>query len=201
MDKEQVIQLIDQNYNRAEAIIDEKIEIWKEHVLFSGLWWFGVVLSILPWVLWFAIRRKQSTDRLLYVAFIVTTISLSLDVLGDQWGFWHYRFNVIPILPTYLPWDITLMPVAVIGLLQYKPAIHPIWKALLFALGTAYIAEPFIHWIGIYTTPNWRYSYSVPIQFGIYMLAHYVSRRNRFEPLQGGTDKGIDPEQDDPGAS
>jgi hypothetical protein len=73
--------------------------------MFSNLWWFGVFLSIVPWIAWFAFRKKQSTDRLLYAGFFVMVISLVLDVLGDQFGLWHYRFNVIPVLPTYLPWD------------------------------------------------------------------------------------------------
>ncbi|MCZ8517905.1 MULTISPECIES: CBO0543 family protein [Paenibacillus] len=183
MDKDQKIQLIDENLINIEFYIDQKVKFWMEHVLFSGLWWFGFILSIVPWVIWFFFRKKESTDRLLYIGVLVMVISLVFDILGDQFALWHYRFNVVPILPTYFPWDLTLMPVTVMLLLQVKPKGSPYLKALLFALVTAYAAEPFIHWLKIYDPKNWRFSYSVPIQFGIYMFAHYLSRRNKFVEL------------------
>lgn len=183
MKKEEVIILIDQNVNQIHELIYQKIEIWREYVLFSGLWWFGVLLSIIPWVIWFIFRKKRSTDRLLYVGFMVMTISVILDILGDQLGFWHYRFNVIPVLPTYFPWDLTLMPLTIMFLLQIKPNTNPYLKAIIFALISSYLAEPFFHWLEIYQPIHWRYSYSVPIQVVIYMLAHYISKRNEFSFL------------------
>jgi hypothetical protein len=127
--KESIVQLIDENVSQIEKLIHQKIDIWSTHVLFSGLWWFGVGLSIVPWIIWYLIRDKQSSDRLLYAGLFVMVISLVLDVLGDQWGFWHYRFNVIPVLPTYAPWDLTLMPITVMLLLQIKPQYNPFYKS------------------------------------------------------------------------
>lgn len=181
--KEIIVQMIDTNVNEIEKLIHQKTEIWSTHVVFSNLWWFGVVLSIVPWIIWSIIRKKESSDRLLFVGFFVMTLSLILDVLGDQWGLWHYRFNVIPVLPTYAPWDITLMPVTVMLLLQYKPKANPFLKAIIFALLTSYVAEPFIEWLQIYDPKNWRYSYSVPIQFFIFISAYYISKRNGFAKL------------------
>ncbi|WHY02544.1 CBO0543 family protein [Neobacillus sp. DY30] len=181
--KENVKKMIDDNTNQAQEIIQQKIEIWSNHVVFSGLWWFGVVLSIIPWLIWIKYRKKDSTDRILYAGFYVIIVSLCLDVVGDQFGFWHYRFNVMPVLPTYFPWDITLMPISVMFILQIKPAFNPVIKAILFALFSAYIAEPFFHWMGVYVLTGWKYSYSFPIQIIIYLIAHYLSRRERFSPF------------------
>jgi hypothetical protein len=182
--KEKTIEITDQVINQIEGLIHKKIEIWYEQVLFSGLWWMGVGLSIIPWILWFIFRKKDSTDRLLYPGFYVMSISLILDVLGDQLGLWHYRFNVIPVLPTYFPWDVTLMPVAILFLLQVKPNISPWIKAVVFALLTSYLAEPFFNWLEVYEPIKWKYTYSVPIQIFIYMTAHYLSLRNQFAPLK-----------------
>jgi hypothetical protein len=184
--KEEVIKIIDSNHNQIEQLIDKKIQIWLDHVLFSGLWWMGVALSIIPWILWFVIRKRDSTDRLLYIAFYIMSVAVVLDILGDQLGVWHYRYHVIPVLPTYFPWDITLMPLTIIILLQIKPAINPWYKAIFFAILASYGAEPFFEWIGIYVPTNWRYSYSVPIQIAIYMSAYFLSRRNNFTSLSHG---------------
>ncbi|WP_238457932.1 CBO0543 family protein [Alkalihalobacterium alkalinitrilicum] len=182
-EKEIVIKAIDENVNQIHELIQQKIQIWLDYVLFSGLWWLGIGLSIVPWIIWFIVRDKKSSDRLLYAGVTVMVISVMLDVLGDQLGFWHYRFSVIPILPTYVPWDICLMPVAIIILLQIKPRFSPVIKAISFALITSYLAEPFFEWIQIYQTLKWKYSYSVPIQIGIYLFAHYISRRKQFPKL------------------
>jgi hypothetical protein len=112
--------------------------------------------------------------------FYVMSIAVVLDILGDQLGVWHYRYHVIPVLPTYFPWDITLMPLAILVLLQIKPAINPWYKSIFFALLSSYGGEPFFDWLGVYVPTNWRYSYSVPIQIAIYMSAYYLSRRNNF---------------------
>jgi hypothetical protein len=184
LDKAKVIELIDANAKDAERVISEKIAIWAEYELFSGLWWMGVGLAILPWIAWLIARPRKSTDRLLYVGGMVALFSVMADVLGDQFAFWHYRFNVIPILPTYIPWDITLMPVTVMFFLQIKPKANPYLKALLYAVLTSYVAEPVFHALHVYNPQHWRYSYSVPIQFALYLAAHWMMQhRNRFDRL------------------
>ncbi|TLS48972.1 hypothetical protein FE782_27935 [Paenibacillus antri] len=183
MEKERTIDLIDRNTAAIEALIRVKIDIWQERVLFTDLWWLGVGLSVVPWIVWYLVRKKSSTDRLFYAALFVAVVSLTLDVLGDQFGIWHYRFNVIPVLPTYLPWDLTLMPVTVLLLLQAKPSANPYAKAIFFALLASFVGEPLFDWLDIYHPKNWRYVYSVPIQFLIYLGAHAASRRSAFEPL------------------
>jgi hypothetical protein len=181
--KEHEKKLIDENVEQIHELIQKKIEIWSEHVVFTDLWWLGVGLSIIPWIVWFISRPKESSDRILFAGFFVIIISLALDIVGDQFSLWHYRFNVLPIVPTYFPWDITLMPVSVMLFLQIKPEFHPLVKAILFGVFSAYIAEPFFHWLGIYVPTKWNYSYSLPIHIGIYLAAHYLSRRKNFSPF------------------
>jgi hypothetical protein len=184
--KEEIFDIIDRNQNEIEFLIYRKIEIWSDYVLFSGLWWMGVGLSIIPWIIWFVIRKRDSTDRLLYIAFYVMAVALISDVLGDQLGLWHYRYHVIPVLPTYFPWDVTLMPLTIIILIQIKPNVNPWIKAIFFAILASYVAEPFFDWLGVYEPKNWRYSYSVPLQIIFYMSAYYISKRNKFEKLIDG---------------
>jgi len=182
-DQKKIEKLIDGNIEQIHTLIKVKVDIWKEYVVFSELWWFGLGLSIIPWIIWYIFRKKNSTDLILYAGFFVIIIALALDILGDQFGLWHYRFNVIPIVPTYFPWDITLMPVSVMIFLQIKPNANVWVKAILFALFSAYLAEPFFHWIGVYAPTKWKYTYSIPIQMLIYLIAHYLTRRAKFSPF------------------
>ncbi|MEM5014525.1 hypothetical protein WKH57_27840 [Niallia taxi] len=98
MKQENVNDLIDENIEQIHKLIQEKINIWSEYVLFSRLWWLGVGLSVIPWIIWFIVRKKESTDRILYAGFFVVVISLALDIVGDQYSLWHYRYNVLPIV-------------------------------------------------------------------------------------------------------
>jgi hypothetical protein len=36
--KDSIILMQDENFRMTEELIDQKIEIWREHVLFSGIW-------------------------------------------------------------------------------------------------------------------------------------------------------------------
>jgi hypothetical protein len=45
--KEKTIELIDKNIYQIENLIDKKIDIWFEHVLFSGLWYYSVPILFL----------------------------------------------------------------------------------------------------------------------------------------------------------
>lgn len=182
--KENVKKMIDNNENELKELVHQKIDIWSEHVVFSGLWWLGVILTILPWLIWIKYRKKDSTNRILFVGYFVGVISLCLDVIGDQLGLWHYRMVVIPFLPTYIPWDLTLMPLSVMFLIQIKPKVHPLIKAIVFAFLSSYIGEPFFDWLGVYVLDKWKYLFSVPIQFLIYLMADYLSRRENFDHLK-----------------
>ena len=54
-----------------------------------------------------------------------------LDLMGILFGLWSYYDNVVPFSPAFLPWDFTLLPVVIMFLLQIKPKINPIIKAIL----------------------------------------------------------------------
>jgi hypothetical protein len=181
--KEKVIKLIDDNVNEIEKLVQETIQIWLEHIVYSSLWWLAIGLTIVPWILWFKYRKKNSSDRILYAGFSVIIISICLDAIGDQYGYWTYRFNVIPVFPAYLPWDTTLMPVTVMYFLQFKPNLHPFIKACMFAFIASFVAEPLFHWLGIYEPTKWKYIYSFPIHIIIYLIAHRLSRRENFAPI------------------
>jgi xanthine/uracil permease len=106
-----------------------------------------------------------------------------MDFVGTMYGLWYYTGKPIPTMPAYLPWDFSLIPVMVMFFIQYKPTSSPFIKALIFATVSSFIAEPLFKWIGIYVITNWKILYSFPIYFLIYLIAHKVSRVNKFVEL------------------
>jgi xanthine/uracil permease len=192
MDQNEYLKKANELYDLIEKVHDKKITLWLDHVLFTWQWWLGVFLAVVPWILWFVFRKKGSTHRLLYAGFSVIMVSSWLDFVGIALGLWHYNYDVLPLLPSYLPWDFTIIPVIIMFLIQIKPDSHPFIKALIFAAGSAFIGEPFFSWIKTYTPENWKYIYSFPFFICIYLLGHFLSKRGGFNKI---TEKKTDQKQ------
>lgn len=54
----------------------EYYDLWKGSILFTWRWWIAVALVVSPWIIWLLVRKKESTDRLLYVAFLLWSFRL-----------------------------------------------------------------------------------------------------------------------------
>ncbi len=174
---------VEELYNLIDKANDQLYQLWLSEMVFTWRWWLGVGLTIIPWLLWFKFRKKESSDRLLYVGYFVILISSWLDLIGIILGWWFYKSKVIPVIPAFIPWDITLMPVSVMFLIQYKPNISPYIKGTIFGFTTAFIAEPFFQLIGLYETKQWEFVYSFPIYLLIYLVSNHISKRNSFQKI------------------
>lgn len=179
---DQVIKKSDDIESRLQSHLFEKFAYWSKYEILTWRWWLGVGLTAVPWIVfWYVFRNKPYFDRLIYVCFLLILISITLDTFGDQYGLWHYRYNTVAAVPTYFPWDFTLMPLSVATLLIIKPQAKPWVKAVIFALLSSLVGEPFFHWLDVYSPDRWEYIYSIPIQFVIYLIAHWLfTTRNKF---------------------
>ncbi|MBT2663214.1 CBO0543 family protein [Bacillus sp. ISL-45] len=177
------IEKMDHYSRETHEIVQQVIELWMNESLFTWRWWFGLLTTILTWLFWFKYHKKESRYRLLTAGFFVMTISVSFDAIGVQLGLWSYRYEVFPFIPAYIPYDLALMPVIIMSLIQFKPRYSPIKKALSFALLTAFIGEPLLVFTDIYKPLNWRFYYSIPIYLVIYLIAHWLTARKKFDEV------------------
>jgi hypothetical protein len=158
-------------------------QFWKENVLFTWQWWLLALLTVVPWICWAFYSKKESRSRLLFSGFFAIIISKLMDAIGSTFGLWIYPARVVPLMPPYLPWDTTLMPVIIMILLQFKPKIHPVIKAVVFGTVAAFVIEPLAQWLGLYKPLVWKHIYSLPIFIAIYIAADWLSRRKGFDRL------------------
>jgi hypothetical protein len=153
---------------------------WKDEVLFTWQWWVGVTLTIICWIIWIVFRKRESTDRLLYSGIFVALVSVTLDNIGVQLSAWNYLKPFSPIIPAYIPFDFALMPVAVMFLIQYFYNRNPWIIGLLFGGLAAFVGEPIFKLLKIYNPTNWKFIYSFPFYTLIYLLAHKLAARDKF---------------------
>jgi uncharacterized membrane protein len=80
-------------------------------------------------------------------------------------------------------WSYSLMPVSIMLLLQWKPNISPIIKAIVYSTLVSFISLRVFEWLGMYHPKHWSNIYSFVITIVIYLIADFVSKRFSFEKL------------------
>ncbi|MCQ6275423.1 hypothetical protein JMM81_10675 [Bacillus sp. V3B] len=181
---EEAAKKIDDVYKTLVSADQKDHEIWFEYVFLSWQWWFCVILSIIPWILWWKFRKKESTHRLLYGAFFIIFISMFLDSFGTELGYWDYRYEPLPFLPSFVPWDLSLLPITFLVLVQIKPNTSPILKAIIFSFFSTFIGEPLFEWLGFYKTIKWHFLFSLPIYFLIFLVGYFLVSGKDFDELK-----------------
>jgi len=182
MDAEYINRL-ENAYSLISQANSEMIHLWVANTFLTWRWWLALLLTIGPWIAWYFLRKKDSTDRLLYAGLVVALISSWMDVIGILFGLWSYHADVVPFSPSFIPWDITLLPVSITLLIQYKPHVSPILKSVIYSGITSFVMEPALKWLGFYWPKHWEYYYSFPIYILIYLIAHYISSRSAFTKI------------------
>jgi hypothetical protein len=176
--------LIDQQYKTLDDAHTKLSQIWADDIVFSLGWFTSLLLTVVPWIVWFIFRNKDSQTRLLLAGLWAMLVSSWLDYLGVTLGLWRYYNKVIPLMPDYLSWDFALMPVTIMFFLQIKPKTSPIIKGLIFAGMTAFLAEPLFLWLGYYEYPGWKPIWSFPFFFVIYLISHKLAYSTAIKPLK-----------------
>ncbi|WP_436375914.1 CBO0543 family protein [Cytobacillus sp. BC1816] len=151
--------------------------------LFTLSWWAALAMLLVPWILWAFFRKKESSARLLFAAFITMIISTTIDGLGVDFGKWAYPVKVIPIPTISYSFRYGIVPVAIMFLIQFKPNINPIVKAVLFGGFGAFVGMPIMSILHLYKKIDWAYTYSFFILVLLYLIAHWFSRRSSFEKI------------------
>lgn len=178
-----IITKISEMSEKLHTLNNEHFSLWYHQMLFSTKWWIHLGIFIIPWVIFFIFRKKNSTDRLMYPALFLIIAAVIMDHIGISYNAWQYNISILPIFLD-IPWDFTMVPVTALFLLQIKPNLSPIIKALIYSLFSGLVGEPFFLWIGFYKYNNWNFLYSVIIDFILYLIANYLANRNQFASLK-----------------
>ena len=172
-----LMESIDQVTADYVAIHDEIQRIWMEQMVFTWHWWLDVALAVLPWILWLIVRDRKNTHNLLYAGLFSMLVATLLDMGGVSQSGWNYNTWLLPYLPEYLPWDLSVMPVTAMLFYQFFPKIKPWVKGVAFGLIASYVAEPVFIWLGVYEPSKWEHHYSLPIYIAIYLIGNWLYER------------------------
>lgn len=159
-------------------------KIVREDFLFTWQWWFGIALFIVPWIIWFILRNKESTGRLLLGGLLTIILSLSIDLAALSSGLWSYPMVMIPLAPfLFLPYHFSLAPVGIMFALQIKPNMNSFLKGLIFSAIAAFLGMNFFKAIDFYNPKNWSSFYDFGIFLFLYYAAYTIVKVDSFKRL------------------
>ena len=151
--------------------------------LFTWRWWIGVGMIIIPWLLWAIFRKKESSARLLFSAFIFVILATQFDTIGVGYGKWSYPIKVVPLPTISYVYLYSFLPVLFMFFIQIRPNIHPLIKAILFGLVSSYVGLPILSMLDMYKRMDWAYTYSFFILIFLYLIAYWFSLRKSFAEI------------------
>ncbi|MGE8207570.1 CBO0543 family protein [Heyndrickxia sp. NPDC080065] len=152
--------------------------------LYTWQWWLGIMLFILPWVIWIIFRKKDSTGRLLIGGFITIIISVIIDLITDSVGTWTYPMKFIPIgSKLLLPYHFSLTPVAIMFALQIKPKANPLLKGALLGVISAFGVMKIFVWMKFYDPKGWPSIFDFLIFLFLFFAAYLCSNKLEFKSI------------------
>lgn len=169
---------LDNIYGIQKKLFDANYVYWMEHGLFSLNWWFLLLLSIVPWLIWWKFVDKKRLMEISIVGFLSMIITSTLDAIGTSFVFWTYGQKLVQMLIPLSTIDMTLLPIVNMFLYQ----LFPKWKSymvatIIVALIGTFLAEPLFVWLGIYILHSWEYIYSLPIYIAFTVFLKWLVQK------------------------
>jgi hypothetical protein len=158
--------------------IQLKKELWLQQTLFSYQWWFLLLLSIVPWFIWWKIVDRERIYEILSFGIIIAILSSTMDMIGLSYQAWFYPIKLHWTFssPT-APFDISLLPVVFMICYQFG---HN-WKS--FVIGVLLLSSFFtlgeyiFKFLEIYKENTWKSIYSLPIYSANAIFARWLILR------------------------
>lgn len=180
----------EQAYEQYTNISSVFAEIVKDEFITTWQWWAGLALFIIPWLIWFKYRKKDSTGRLLLAGLLVIILSLIIDLAALSLGLWTYPMIIIPLAPfLFLPYHFSLAPVGIMFALQIKPQMNSLFKGILFSAIGAFGGMNFFNAIDFYDPKNWSTLYDFVIFLILFYCGYGITKMDSFQGLEKETGK------------
>ncbi len=146
---------------------------WHQNVYLTPKWWFLVMLSILPAIIWWMLVNKKRIIEITAFGLFYGVAAIILDSIGSNALAWTYPYTLSPyLLPQLYPYDVGVVIISF--MFCYQLWSDNFKKFFLFsgllAAFLAFVAEPSMEWLGLYKGLYWKHLYSFPIYWGLSLI-------------------------------
>ncbi|MBT2641269.1 hypothetical protein J7I80_03375 [Bacillus sp. ISL-41] len=165
----------------AEAKYHRVLRIyWHENNFLTYKWWFLVALSIVPAIVWWVqVDKTKLIENTAFGLFYGVT-AIFLDSIGSNAMVWTYPVRLTPYLnPQLYPYDVG---VVIIPFMMVYQKFSMVFKKFFIATGVlsiflAFVAEPFMVYMGIYKEITWKHIYSFPIYWLVGLMCWAIIKK------------------------
>lgn len=157
---------------------------WYEKV-FSFQWFSLVFLLIVPWIIWWRLVDRKHIAIIFSFGLLISATSSFLNSNGLNLLLWSYPYKLLPFSQRVYVISYSVLPVTFMLIFQYFRT----WKSfatanVIMASIFAFVLQPILKWLGMYTMINWSYFYSFLIYLimglGLRLLLQVILQR---EPM------------------
>jgi len=158
---------------------DLSYEHWLRYELFTFDWWFLLIISIIPFIIWWRLLDKNRMNEIILFGLFVGLISVIIEYIGEYIAlWWGYKIKLFPGVTLFFPFDLTILPVSYMLVYQYFPKWRSFFIGMIgLSFGAAFIFEPLLDWMDIYVLNTWKYIYSFPIYLVIGLFFKWLLKR------------------------
>ncbi|NHM32056.1 hypothetical protein [Neobacillus terrae] len=89
---------------------DISYEHWLHNDLFTWRWWLLLLLTIVPWIIWWRLVDKKRVAEILLYGTLIAILAILLDNIGTDLIWWGYPTKLFQMFPPLVPADITVVP-------------------------------------------------------------------------------------------
>ncbi|CAM4016900.1 CBO0543 family protein [Mesobacillus thioparans] len=153
---------------------------WHENNFLTYEWWFLVILSIVPAIIWWLkVDKTKLIENTAFGLFYGVT-AIFLDSIGSNAMVWTYPVRLTPYLnPQLYPYDVG---VVIIPFMLVYQRFSTSFKQFFIATGLlsaflAFLAEPFMVHLGIYKEFTWKHIYSFPIYWLLGLMCWAIIKK------------------------
>lgn len=166
---------------KAERTYHEVLKnYWNDKNFLTARWWFLVVLSIVPAIIWWIVVDKKKLIENTAFGLFYGVAAIFLDSIGSNAMVWTYPVRLTPYInPQLYPYDVG---VVIIPFMLVYQRYSFSFKKFLIATGVlslflAFVAEPSMELLDIYKELTWKHIYSFPIYWSLGLICWAIIKK------------------------
>lgn len=153
---------------------------WHEKNFLTARWWFLVILSIVPALIWWMVVDKKKVIENTAFGLFYGVSAIFLDSIGSNAMVWTYPVRLTPYInPQLYPYDVGV--VIIPFMLVYQRYSFSLKKFIiatgLLSLFLAFVAEPSMELLHIYKELTWKHIYSFPIYWSLGLICRAIIKK------------------------
>lgn len=152
-------------YQKRQELWSLLLTNWQTDITTIKLWGMVAVI-VLAYVVWYRLTDKTRLANLILYGALVTIIRELVDLFGVTMGLWFYKIGILPLSPSILLQDWTIIPLTFMLVQQYSLGWRKFFICNAVGAGIwAGVILPVLVYFNILVFVRWNYLYAFALMY------------------------------------